>query len=529
MGVHGVSGDVGLTTPNLLEAETDRALVAVSSRLVVVADHTKWGIRGLSRIADLDEADVFVSDSGLDRAARATIGQHVERLLIASSRAQRGVARSRVSSDRRDDLRTDDQTGVPAPSSSTRARTARTCRLRAARSAPAGSRRRSTTTSAGSSTAGPPCRTTAARSCSTRRSTTRRSGRSVSAGARKVVDLWAERTRRARRARRRRLRPRLREPGRRGRAPRSRIRTDRSTRSTSCPSCRSASSAAATQLDEPGDRLVAEAPGWRAWVPQAPIVPVRPAARAGRPGARPAVARRRRARRARRAARRRPRPASTACSTPRRRTCSGSTSGRSTAGDWPDARLHVEIVTPWRAPGVLRYVAAGELGSGVYFNPVAPEAAAQSLRDALEHARGSLESLLDLGGRPSWSLPELASLNRLPPTRDAAPRRAARVRDARRALGLPARRPGPRMRRGRSPTAARLGRGRGARALDDAGVRQARTTRTSGDAVRQPAADGARAERDGHLPAHVHGAAGLALAARRAPLRRLPRACSTCS
>ena len=51
-------------------------------------------------------------------------------------------------------------------------------------------------------------------------------------------------------------------------------------------------------------------------------------------------------------------------------------------GDWPGARLHVEIVSPWRAPYVPRYVAAGELGSGVYFNPVAPEAAAEALREA---------------------------------------------------------------------------------------------------------------------------------------------------
>ena len=58
---------------------------------------------------------------------------------------------------------------------------------------------------------------------------------------------------------------------------------------------------------------------------------------------------------------------------------------------WPGARLHVEIVTPWRAAGVLRYVAAGELGSGVYFNPVDPEAAAQALRDALNDV-GSTES-----------------------------------------------------------------------------------------------------------------------------------------
>ena len=51
--------------------------------------------------------------------------------------------------------------------------------------------------------------------------------------------------------------------------------------------------------------------------------------------------------------------------------------------DWPHARLHIEIVTPWRAPNVTRFVAAGELGSGVFFNPVAPAAAAQSLRDAV--------------------------------------------------------------------------------------------------------------------------------------------------
>ena len=52
-------------------------------------------------------------------------------------------------------------------------------------------------------------------------------------------------------------------------------------------------------------------------------------------------------------------------------------------GDWPHARLHVEIVSPWRAAGVTRYVAAGELGSGVFFNPVPPEEAARSLREAL--------------------------------------------------------------------------------------------------------------------------------------------------
>jgi UDPglucose--hexose-1-phosphate uridylyltransferase len=51
-------------------------------------------------------------------------------------------------------------------------------------------------------------------------------------------------------------------------------------------------------------------------------------------------------------------------------------------GDWPQAWLHVEIAGPGRAPGVLRYVAGAELGSGAYLNPVAPEDAAAGLRAA---------------------------------------------------------------------------------------------------------------------------------------------------
>lgn len=49
---------------------------------------------------------------------------------------------------------------------------------------------------------------------------------------------------------------------------------------------------------------------------------------------------------------------------------------------WPQARLHVDIVSPWRAKGLMRFVAAGELGSGEFFNPVVPEHAALQLRKA---------------------------------------------------------------------------------------------------------------------------------------------------
>ncbi len=49
-------------------------------------------------------------------------------------------------------------------------------------------------------------------------------------------------------------------------------------------------------------------------------------------------------------------------------------------GDWPQAWLHLEIVSPWRRAGVPRFIAAAEIGAGEYFNPVIPEALAEQLR-----------------------------------------------------------------------------------------------------------------------------------------------------
>ena len=51
-------------------------------------------------------------------------------------------------------------------------------------------------------------------------------------------------------------------------------------------------------------------------------------------------------------------------------------------GAWSTAHLHVHVAPLLRAAGTPRYVAAGELGSGVFFNPVRPEDAAEALRSA---------------------------------------------------------------------------------------------------------------------------------------------------
>jgi len=131
----------------------------------------------------------------------------------------------------------------------------------------------------------------------------------------------------------------------------------------------------------PGERLVATAPGWQAWVPEAPTFPYAlllvPDDEVPDLPSLSAAARRALARLLIDVLQRLDRLF--AAPTPymlwiHQRPFDG--------GDWPHARVHVEIVTPWRASGVARYIAAGELGSGVYWNPVAPEDAARALREA---------------------------------------------------------------------------------------------------------------------------------------------------
>lgn len=87
LGVHGISVEAGLSTPNLAEAETNRRFVHSARRVVVVADHTKWGTVGLSSFATLEQVDTLVTDSGLSAQAREEIEEHLPGLVVAGESA----------------------------------------------------------------------------------------------------------------------------------------------------------------------------------------------------------------------------------------------------------------------------------------------------------------------------------------------------------------------------------------------------------------------------------------------------------
>jgi DeoR/GlpR family transcriptional regulator of sugar metabolism len=95
LGAHGIDRSAGLTTPNLVEAETNRALVRASRSVCVLADHTKVGIVGLSTFMQLDEVDTLITDAGVPGRARGMLEECVDHLVLADVAAG-GLAAARA-------------------------------------------------------------------------------------------------------------------------------------------------------------------------------------------------------------------------------------------------------------------------------------------------------------------------------------------------------------------------------------------------------------------------------------------------
>lgn len=63
LGVDGIDPDFGLTTTNLMEANLNRTMMRAAEKVIVLADSTKFGRRGFSKICDLEEVDEIITDS----------------------------------------------------------------------------------------------------------------------------------------------------------------------------------------------------------------------------------------------------------------------------------------------------------------------------------------------------------------------------------------------------------------------------------------------------------------------------------
>jgi len=89
LGVDGFDVKTGLTTPNLLEARVNRAMVAAAEKVVAVCDSSKFGRRSLSLIVKAAAIDQVITDSKVTpenlRAMReigievTVVGEHAEK------------------------------------------------------------------------------------------------------------------------------------------------------------------------------------------------------------------------------------------------------------------------------------------------------------------------------------------------------------------------------------------------------------------------------------------------------------------
>jgi len=63
IGVDGIDSNYGITTTNALEANLNQRMIASALSVIVLADHSKFGRHGFSRICGLDKVDIVITDN----------------------------------------------------------------------------------------------------------------------------------------------------------------------------------------------------------------------------------------------------------------------------------------------------------------------------------------------------------------------------------------------------------------------------------------------------------------------------------
>ena len=86
IGVDGISPKYGCTFPTSAEAEVVRRMMErTRGPIIVVADHTKWGMVSNFEVPRIDQIDHLITDDGLDENARSALASHSVAVLVASS------------------------------------------------------------------------------------------------------------------------------------------------------------------------------------------------------------------------------------------------------------------------------------------------------------------------------------------------------------------------------------------------------------------------------------------------------------
>ena len=87
MGVHGIDVDRGLTSPNWLEADTNAAFIEATTRVVLLADASKFQVRSLAAIAPISSVDTIITDDGIRPATAELFANRVPNFITAAQQS----------------------------------------------------------------------------------------------------------------------------------------------------------------------------------------------------------------------------------------------------------------------------------------------------------------------------------------------------------------------------------------------------------------------------------------------------------
>lgn len=85
IGVDGIDLDFGITTTNMMEASLNRVMMQTAQKTIVLADSSKFGRRGFSKIVDMEDVDHIITDSRIPPSTALRLEEMGIEVTIADS------------------------------------------------------------------------------------------------------------------------------------------------------------------------------------------------------------------------------------------------------------------------------------------------------------------------------------------------------------------------------------------------------------------------------------------------------------
>lgn len=83
LGVDGIDLEFGITTTDVREADLNKEMMRIAQKCIVLADSSKFRRRGFSKIANIEEVDIIITDAGIPDSIARRIEEMGIELVIA--------------------------------------------------------------------------------------------------------------------------------------------------------------------------------------------------------------------------------------------------------------------------------------------------------------------------------------------------------------------------------------------------------------------------------------------------------------